>query len=887
MLSGTSKAYTMCSSAMRRELGMSASDSLPKNSNKRGRSYTPRRPKPAQNSMKDASQKKEFQLRMTYESDVIRMLNSCSSVEEVEHVLRDSVVLSDMFLLSGDQPEIYHDEEDDYLWSNVKLDLDLILTQKLILSPKIAAKALRKLVELSLKLPPFASVDKHHRFTRINRQQNTIKSKNLLSILIESVATSIIQHTNDVSPTSISADMFNVFSIVDILYSFAVIQTNRIKGNANFNNSNDSFANLARRLCQIAYHDEMFVRQAGGNRTCETLWAMAVLQLNDQIKFISFLAESLYQRRDLLGKYSAQSLATLLWSFARLKYVHLDFVKSYTRRIRKQSIRDEATASDICTIIWAVSSSLQCLERKTALTHSQIEFAPYADELREETRGLIFRLTRPFLTVIQSTDDGTLYTTGNKSFVSTLHSGQIADIYWGFNVLGQDVDDELFSVLNEKLLDDQCLSSCSVQSIARILSSFSSLRSIHPRVIRKLGTKFLHLVENDDLRYFKPKLLTQILKASIELMPGRNSSTENFFKATCHLFRPGGSNQNFRNQCDDSDLSMVTWCFAKARFVDNELLSSLMSMFLRKSIIDQCSASSASRMLWSVTSLLSIDSYKDNDYLRLQQFNLFSNLSPILLIKPLTPTDSSSVIWAMAKASYASDLGIFDHLTEFLASDEVRMQKLSAKQLSQSVWACGKMIAFEDPRVISDKSQESYTSLAYVESASIITAHLSERCDDMTPKDIAQVIWAVARLHNEKSSTNLTPFLSVIVKWSDSYNAQEVSNILWALSKINVEDKLIETVVEALRIRLLNPDVVVNMNAQEASNVLYACAKMSIDDTSIFSTLSEVLMEQVNFATSQAIVNAMWAHEQVGLSPPQGLLDSWAEQKLGIITHIE
>ena len=135
------------------------------------------------------------------------------------------------------------------------------------------------------------------------------------------------------------------------------------------------------------------------------------------------------------------------------------------------------------------------------------------------------------------------------------------------------------------------------------------------------------------------------------------------------------------------------------------------------------------------------------------------------------------------------------------------------------------------------------------------------------------------------ASSIVQHFVSVIVENSNEYNAQEVTNLLWALSKLEIEVDENSDAVVALLERLLHPNIISNIKAQEAANALYACGSMMICDEEIFSKMSLILLKNVNDATPQGIANALWAHEQVGLIPPQSLFDGWAEVKLGIITR--
>ena len=86
--------------------------------------------------------------------------------------------------------------------------------------------------------------------------------------------------------------------------------------------------------------------------------------------------------------------------------------------------------------------------------------------------------------------------------------------------------------------------------------------------------------------------------------------------------------------------------------------------------------SSASRAMWSSAILLSQDESGDcqtagtamNTY---KLIDLFHQLTPLLLSSSLSPTHVTGAMWAMAKAGYVVDTGVFDHLAQLAASDEM------------------------------------------------------------------------------------------------------------------------------------------------------------------------------------------------------------------------
>ena len=124
--------------------------------------------------------------------------------------------------------------------------------------------------------------------------------------------------------------------------------------------------------------------------------------------------------------------------------------------------------------------------------------------------------------------------------------------------------------------------------------------------------------------------------------------------------------------------------------------------------------------MWSCSMILSLDganshiSNSDNkqnefalsisgeSFLHERQIDLFHQLAPLLLFSPLSPTDTSCAMWAMAKAQYVIDKGIFDQLAMSLAS-EAMLKRSNTRLVSQALWSCGKMVEFEDSKIMSKR----------------------------------------------------------------------------------------------------------------------------------------------------------------------------------------
>jgi len=251
-------------------------------------------------------------------------------------------------------------------------------------------------------------------------------------------------------------------------------------------------------------------------------------------------------------------------------------------------------------------------------------------------------------------------------------------------------------------------------------------------------------------------------------------------------------------------------------------------------------------------------------------------------------------MWAMGKISYNLDLGIFDHLADLLASDFMQNQA-TTKHLSQALWACGSMVAWEDP-VLQEKyndnfeaeqsfiqmNQQSFQQPPYWKRAQTFAYTLANEVDNMNAKDLAQSIWAIGKLNidNDKIVKNLVKGVVEKILVSEyPFNSQETSNILWGMGKVGYRNK--EDVYDILKY-MTSSRILAQCSSQEAANVLMALGKMNISEERAFSKLRNVMMEKLVEATPQGIANALWAHQKMGFQAPQELFDGWASKKLGL-----
>lgn len=355
----------------------------------------------------------------------------------------------------------------------------------------------------------------------------------------------------------------------------------------------------------------------------------------------------------------------------------------------------------------------------------------------------------------------------------------------------------------------------------------------------------------------------------------------------------------FLSSCGVSDLTNFLTFLEKTKFhtfiSKKDPLLAIAERILDYNVSETMSPTQASRILASFTAVVAERSRgstpsEAHTFMTRQLFHTAGG--HLLTTNPndLSPRDISSALCAYAKASYAEDMGIFDHLASLLAA---RVEDCSIRQVAQSLWACGKMTMWESKQ----QNQGSYQDQQmlneeapppYIPSANQYTDFLLRHRDDMSSKDIAQAVWAMARLQSvrlsddDESHVILDRFLSRATTLAPQLTSQEVANILWGLSRTGYRD--CGPLVESFTDRILNLHEFSEgkCTPQEAANVMMALGRMNIQDERVFQVLSDDMLDQLGAASAQAIANALWAHQTVHITPPYQLLDQWASERLGL-----
>lgn len=431
---------------------------------------------------------------------------------------------------------------------------------------------------------------------------------------------------------------------------------------------------------------------------------------------------------------------------------------------------------------------------------------------------------------------------------------------------------------------------------------------IESRCVQLLGERFLHIV-----RWHKrqakllpdPKTLAITLRSGVLMYQGNSMATKAILDAATTLILDETYNDeheeedddtvSFLSACNEFEVSNYLFAYAMARQLKVGVFIALTDQMTDDGIIGTCTPSSASRAMWSCATLLSLEDsdnlasdYYETSYLHERQIDLFHQLSPLLLSSSLSPTDISGAMWAIAKIEYMVDKGIFDELACLMASNKI-LQLSNTRLVSQALWSCGRMVSFEDltqPPMLTDDQdtefdfdEDSDSNVPYIESAEKFIRFLIANQKQMTPKHIAQSAWAMGKLQMSNRPFLVEDMADVASRSCDLMNAREVANICWGLNKAGYDNT---KVICKLVHHLTRSHKFKDCTAQEASMIMLVLGKLRIRDEDAFKTLSNILRDRLDEATSQSITNTLWAFDNVGLPPPPQLLMSWAKDTLNL-----
>ncbi|KAG7347816.1 hypothetical protein IV203_016521 [Nitzschia inconspicua] len=527
--------------------------------------------------------------------------------------------------------------------------------------------------------------------------------------------------------------------------------------------------------------------------------------------------------------------------------------RAFMRRLRKKKVLEEATVDDLTRALVATSSLLKL---------------GTMESMEDEVAIFGFTSLRRALD---------LHLAMKKENGSTLlMTSQVVDLITSWSVLtDRNREDTVIDHLMQVCVEDGVLQSCTTRQLVSIINAVQKLDvTDRSQLAEAVGNRFLTLAEaqtkaqrSDEIN---PTFVNELLRWSILNHRKEKEVQRPYIEAALILFQQ----KTFLSRCSVAEISNFLWFLSSTRTFNEGVVKTIGSQLLDPDLVDSSSANIASRILATFTSLVSLAKTPPSDTVLQIQDDLFHSYGGHLLTSSLTPAEISSSLYAYAKASYLHDMGIFDHLVGLLASSR---RVCTSRQLSQSLWSCGKMAVWENYNLINGaETPELHHDVPYLLDAKLVAAELIHRVKDLTTADISQTIWALGRLHIQDDAM-LSAFIRQAMEHSSELSSGQISNILWGMAETRQRNT---DVISKLSLRLTKKEVYTS--PMEASSALFSLGKLDWYDEVVFEKLSNTILEQIEDTNAQSIANALWAYRTVGLPAPQKLLNTWATEKLGL-----
>ena len=715
---------------------------------------------------------------------------------------------------------------------------------------------------------------------------NSTETGILIANLVESIGTKLISHRSSLSQKKPHLhELPGVYPLSDILQAFAVLTPN-----GKMAEKLRPFVSLVVEFLNA--HETSDLYKLGPIKLVQCLQAMAKLDIEH-----SSLYDKIVQRLlkpDALAKLPARFLAHGLSALATFQTskanrnaansslhwknggqndikgingnketdMNARLSRAFMRRLRKPKVKKEASIDDMFRALVATRDLFDL----GAMTNMEDDAA-------------IFGFTSLHSILAMRKNSQTLDKSSSPSLLLT--PTQVTDMITSWAILSdQRQEDTVIDELLQIWTHDEILERCSIGQMESILHSIRKLNAANnAEVTRRVGERLLVLIEENEASYFQniyPDFGVEILRWPVFAHRRNNTVMEPFINTAFLLF----SSKTFLERSSVKEISNFLWFLSIVECFDEDILLNIGNCLLEESMVDDCSPSIASRILATFTSLLVLEKTHSSESLMELKQDLFYSYGGHLLSSKLSRAEISSALYAYAKANYVQDRGVFDHLVNLLASSR---EKCSSRQLSQTIWSCGKMIAWERQEMeLLDDEDAVMEEPPYLENALNIAIELSTRAEELSPKDVAQIFWGIGRLeilNDELSSA----FGNRTIEISSYMNAAEVSNVLWGIAKVQFRDgKLIGSLSDRLAaddVRISSPRV--------ASSILFSLGRLQWKDEIVFQKLSKAMIDQIQDVNAQSVANTLWAFRATRMRPPRELLDTWAVARLGIVPASE
>jgi len=262
-----------------------------------------------------------------------------------------------------------------------------------------------------------------------------------------------------------------------------------------------------------------------------------------------------------------------------------------------------------------------------------------------------------------------------------------------------------------------------------------------------------------------------------------------------HSLRPSSGSADIRTNGDPGEMpvqcmSIVTWSCASLRISNEPLFSSIVSIVTPR--LDQLKPFELSNLLWAYAKL------------SLCSGELFKGVTECLLRRKDSEFKAqclSTIAWSFATAK-RRNASVFESIAEELI---VHVAEVKPQEIANSLWAYAKSRCCHGPlfQALGDaaiansmiwnfKPQELSNSIWAFATVGLHHAELFRQIEevvirkrhDLAPQNVANILWAYAKLQIVPSSSLFTLLLTVSSSKLPQHKPQELSAIIWASAQM-------------------------------------------------------------------------------------------------------
>ena len=817
------------------------------------------------------------------ESKLVRCIFQTNNTQEVYITLKQvlesksmNVSLSSETTIGGNQ---YLDADNNVSFSHLSLNA--------------SAAILRRMAHISV-LESRMKVAQNFKFN--DKKQSDISSTHLMKIMISDLLEVIrkklmsyplyslpsLQYTKKMNNEQ--STLPGLYSLSDILQALALLSHNSL--------SKEKMRPFA--ICVVEYiniHPLLDLHKLGPIRLVQCLQAMAKLDIDDNLLMHSIFKRLL--KPDAVSKLPAKFLAHGLASLA----IFQSTKRKKTKALHKNNVRYAyISSSDTYDDVDEQNSNDDVINYNNTVKLSKafirrLRKRKVAQEgsMEDMRRGLAAARDLSNLGLMTNIEEeaSKLAHTGIYSIIEkkkslltpSLTPTQMIDLISSWATLrDKNREDTIIANLLQTCINDNIIDGCHQGQLERFVLSIRKVNvtSTSRVVYLKVGKRFLTMVkENQDSNYIRPRSANEILRWSAIVHRRSGEVMEPFIAAALVLF----SDKSFLERSTVEEIANFLWFLSKTHCFDERMLLNIGKILVRTEILKQhCSPRIVCKILKAFTSIVSLREESLSESLMDVMQDMFYRYGKYLLSSSLSPAEASSALYAYARANYIRDMRVFGHLVNLMASSR---QSCSSRQLSQTLWSCGKMMITWERRQKMRVPRENNPQKeipSYVDNALTIVIELSTRVEELSSADIAQIIWALGRLEIREERL-ASQFADRAVDICSSMNSIEVSNVLWGIVRVQYKDRKL---IGSLSTRLLNINDA-DISPRVAASVLYSMGKLCWKDEILFNKLSRTMINQIEDVNAQSVANTLWAFQAIRLRAPRELLNIWATTRLGIV----